>query len=77
MRMHAETAKIEAGQVYLPREAPWLGSFLSEFLAFPSGRHDDQVDSVSQFLHWVGTQPQSCFDYEFLDPYEGVFIPRV
>jgi len=25
----------------------WLDSFLLELLAFPHGRHDDQVDSVS------------------------------
>ena len=25
---------------------------LSEMLAFPNGRHDDQVDSVSQLLTW-------------------------
>ena len=31
----------------------WLGPFLSEMLAFPNARHDDQVDSVSQFLQWA------------------------
>ena len=53
-RMVAQSAKIEAGHVYLPREAP-TGStrFLLELLAFPNGRHDDQVDSVSQFLNWA------------------------
>ena len=52
--MEAQTAKIEAGQVFLPKDAPWLGDFLDELLAFPNGRHDDQVDSVSQFLNWAG-----------------------
>ena len=51
-RMAAQTAKIEAGHLHLPENAPWLGEFLSELLAFPNGRHDDQVDSVSQFLFW-------------------------
>ncbi len=51
-RMAAQSAKIEAGHVHLPKSAPWLGKFLSELLAFPNGRHDDQVDSVSQFLRW-------------------------
>ncbi len=54
VRMEAQTAKIEAGQVFLAKDAPWLGDFLDELLAFPKGRHDDQVDSVSQFLAWVG-----------------------
>ena len=26
-------------------------------LAFPGGRHDDQVDSVSQFLGWISRRP--------------------
>jgi hypothetical protein len=49
----AQSAKIEAGHVYLPRDAPWLDGFLLELLAFPHGRHDDQVDSVAQFLTWA------------------------
>lgn len=50
VRMEAQCARFEAGQVYLPREAPWLSEFLHEILAFPNARHDDQIDSVSQFL---------------------------
>ena len=52
-RMAAQSAKIEAGHVYLPKSAAWLGEFLTELLSFPNGRHDDQVDSVSQFLRWL------------------------
>ena len=53
MRMEAQTPRFEAGHVLLPKEAPWLATFLDELLAFPRGRHDDQVDSVSQFLKWA------------------------
>ncbi|WP_109795572.1 phage terminase large subunit [Minwuia thermotolerans] len=52
VRMEATSARIEAGEVFLPEEAPWLADFLQEVLAFPKGRHDDQVDSLSQFLKW-------------------------
>lgn len=52
-RMVAQTAKIEAGHVHLPKEAPWIPDFLNEALAFPYGRHDDQVDALSQFLAWA------------------------
>jgi predicted phage terminase large subunit-like protein len=55
-RMVAQSAKIEAGHVHLPKEAVWLDTFLHELLAFPTGRHDDQVDSVSQFLQWTSLQ---------------------
>lgn len=44
--------EVEAGQILLPEEAPWLDAFKSELKAFPSGRHDDQVDSFSQFVRW-------------------------
>ncbi len=52
-RMAAQSAKIDAGNVYLPSSASWLAEFLMELLSFPNGRHDDQVDSVSQFLCWL------------------------
>jgi hypothetical protein len=52
--MEAQTAKIEAGHVHLPSYADWIDTLLHELLAFPGGKHDDQVDSVSQFLKWIG-----------------------
>jgi len=52
-RMSAQSAKIEAGQILLPRKASWLADFQAELLQFPHGRHDDQVDSLSQFLSWL------------------------
>ena len=52
-RMASQSAKIEAGRMFLPEDAPWFGDFHTEILQFPYGRHDDQVDSVSQFLNWV------------------------
>ena len=54
--MEAQCARFEAGQVYLPKEASWLAEFLRELLAFPHSRHDDQIDSVSQFLQWAETR---------------------
>jgi predicted phage terminase large subunit-like protein len=52
-RIMAQSAKIEARQVYLPRRASWLGDFHDELLQFPHGRHDDQVDALAQFLDWI------------------------
>ncbi len=57
MRLHAETATIENGFVWLPQEAPWLADYLAEFAAFPRGRHDDQVDSTAQALAWTKQRP--------------------
>ena len=52
-RLLAQSPKFEAGQVLLPREAPWLEGYVGELLAFPRGSHDDQVDSTSQALNWL------------------------
>jgi predicted phage terminase large subunit-like protein len=49
-RMYGQTAKLEAGYVLIPEQAPWLDEFRNEILQFPDGRHDDQVDSMSQYL---------------------------
>lgn len=52
-RFLAQSARFEAGQVYVPRSAPWLAEWMDELLAFPRGRHDDQVDSTSQALDYL------------------------
>lgn len=44
---------VEAGQLYLPSDPPWLADFTSELLSFPNGRHDDQVGALSQLVAWV------------------------
>lgn len=46
------SSMVESGQLYLPEEAHWLAAFKKELLAFPNGRHDDQVDALSQLLDW-------------------------
>jgi predicted phage terminase large subunit-like protein len=48
--LHAQTALIENGFVYIPDTAPWLAEYLHEMTVFPKGKHDDQVDSTAQFL---------------------------
>jgi predicted phage terminase large subunit-like protein len=52
-RMNAQTARIEAGCVSLPRKAHWLDEFRRELSAFPSSPHNDQVDAFSQGLNEV------------------------
>jgi predicted phage terminase large subunit-like protein len=49
-RMAVASAKIEAGQVFLPERARWLSDLEAELFAFPGSRHDDQCDSISQAL---------------------------
>ncbi|MFN4309619.1 MAG: phage terminase large subunit [Ferrovibrio sp.] len=49
-RANGVLGKIEEGRILLPEQAPWLQDFLKELRAFPNGRHDDQVDSMVQFI---------------------------
>jgi predicted phage terminase large subunit-like protein len=53
-RMAVASAKIEAGQVFLPKQAWWLADLESELFAFPYVRHNDQCDSISQALNDEG-----------------------
>ena len=65
VRLEAQSAVIEAGHVLLPKSAPWLDDFLLEVLAFPHGRFNDQVDSLSQFLTWAA-KPRPRFHFAFI-----------
>jgi phage terminase large subunit-like protein len=33
--------------------APWLGEYVVELVGFPGTKHDDQVDSTTQALHYL------------------------
>lgn len=54
VRARAITPAIERGEVYLPNpEEPgneWVHGLLEELDAFPTGKHDDQVDALTQVL---------------------------
>jgi len=47
------SSMVEAGLLHLPAAAEWLVDFEGEFFGFPLVTHDDQVDSVTQFLKWA------------------------
>ncbi len=52
-RFHQIVPIIESGRVVLPHQAIWLNDFEYEILMFPEIRHDDQVDSMVQYLQWM------------------------
>jgi predicted phage terminase large subunit-like protein len=60
VRAQAVCPYIEAGNVYLPDPsiAPWIHDFIEECAAFPSAKHDDQVDSMTQALMTFGTMTE-------------------
>ena len=48
-RVHAISPLFEAGMVWAPDE-PWAEELIEECAAFPNGRYDDLVDSMTQAL---------------------------
>jgi len=68
-RAAAVSPLIEAGNVYLPHPqyAPWVYDFIEECAAFPNGRHDDQVDAMTQALLRWNMLPRQTTVYR--DPY--------
>jgi len=67
-RAHAILPDVEAGNVYLPRNKPWVQDFIEECAAFPKGANDDQVDCMTQALQrwntktiWPKEKPREGF----------------
>jgi predicted phage terminase large subunit-like protein len=54
VRMSSASPLIEAGKVWLPERSPWLVEYETQIARFPLWKHDDLVDSTSQYLNWFG-----------------------
>lgn len=52
-RFDAVAPMFEAGEVWLPKQAPWLADYEEEILAFPNATFKDQADMTSQYLAWA------------------------
>lgn len=71
-RAQLASLAFEAGNVWLPEEAPWLGDYVEELCSFPGGLHDDQVDGTSQLLiRWLerARTPDPNAVYRFLEAF--------
>lgn len=49
-RMAVQIPKFTNGQIFFAKHKPWRAVVDSEIFAFPNGRYDDIVDSISQAL---------------------------
>jgi predicted phage terminase large subunit-like protein len=43
----------EAGRIIMPSKAIWLQELEAELLGFPTSKHDDMVDSLTQGIEWL------------------------
>ena len=62
MRARNETGQMANGNVYLPKEAPWLQEFLNQLLMFPNGKHDDMVDAFIYLLQHIRENQTMNYD---------------
>jgi predicted phage terminase large subunit-like protein len=53
-RFTTQIERLKHGKFLVPEEATWLQDFRRELISFPNGKHDDQVDAMTQFLDWLG-----------------------
>ena len=55
VRLFAQSHHFESGKVLLPSSASWLDDYRRELTSFPGSKHDDQVDSTTQALHYMAS----------------------
>lgn len=60
-RLIEQSERLISGDYVFPRQASWFYNLRREFMAFPSGNHDDQVDSISQFVCWINERRGKAF----------------
>ena len=85
-RAQAIRGRMAMGKVLFPRNAPWVTELMQEFLRFPAGTYDDQVDAASLIGRMLdemmpGTKPavvsQPFADPANLDPRLHISLDRV
>ena len=57
-RLSVATGPTYAGDIVLPRNEEWSAQVFNELRSFP-GRHDDVVETISQFVGWLNEQEVS------------------
>lgn len=64
-RLSVVLPMFEAGQIFVPEDSPWLPDLLKELYGFPRAKHDDQVDSITQYLIWARDRGSFVFEADF------------
>lgn len=59
-RANSVALYIKSKDVLLAEDAKWLDEFRAEINAFPNGKHDDQVDALTQLIDSVKSNQYNC-----------------
>ena len=54
-RVNSILTTLESGNLLIAKNQTWSNELEIELLSFPSCKHDDQVDSISQFINWYNS----------------------
>jgi predicted phage terminase large subunit-like protein len=57
VRANRAAPTVQAGNIYLPLDKPWTAALVDKLCAFPGVKFDDDVDSFTQYINWVRSQP--------------------
>ena len=76
-RAYSAAPQIEAGNVLLPQDVPWINDLIAESNDFPAAKHDDQMDPLfdaveEMLIKGVGGRPPPTGG-----PEDGSYGPRV
>lgn len=55
LRAHSVTPYFEQRRVFFPRNAGFMHDFVIEHIEFPSGSHDDQVDTTTMSIEYLSS----------------------
>ena len=53
VRLATQSVRFERGDFLFPADAPFLHELKREMITFGHAKHDDQVDSITQFIAWA------------------------
>ena len=56
-RLLAHVPDIRRGRILLPEAATWRPDYIKEFVDFPLGAFDDQIDATTQYFDWITANP--------------------
>jgi len=59
---------LKKGRLIIPTSLPWYDAFRRELLTFPKDTKNDQVDALTQFMHWEARRTKIWLD---TDPVTG------
>jgi predicted phage terminase large subunit-like protein len=65
-RMFAACGEWQSGNWYVDRNAAWTDPFIEEITKFPTAKHDDQCDAMTQLSTWLQQNNQTYGLIEYM-----------